>query len=55
MDELITQCAERHAIASELVRRLIEYEKTKVHLERRRGAKEDLRRIIEAHIEEQSQ
>ena len=55
MDDLIRKCAEQRAVDSELIRRLIEYEKTKIHLERRRGAKDDLRRIIETHIEEQSE
>ena len=55
MDELIRDCAERQRTDPQLLRQLIDYEKTKVHMERRRGAKDDHRRIIEAHIEEQSQ
>ena len=55
MDDLIRQCAEKHAVDAELIHRLIEYEKTKMHLKLRRGAKDDLRRIIETHIEEQSE
>jgi hypothetical protein len=54
MDELIQECAERHGVDPQLISRLIDYEKTMVHMERRRGAEDDLRRIIETHIEEQS-
>ena len=55
MDKLVDEIAEGHNVAPELIERLVVYEQTKVHLERRRGAKDELRRVIEQHIEEQEQ
>ena len=55
MDELVCETAEKHNVEPALIRLLVEYEQTKVHLQRRRGAKGELRRLIEQHIEEQSQ
>lgn len=55
MDKLVSQIAEKHKVTPELIERLVAYEQTKVHLERRRGAKDELRRVIEQHIEEQEQ
>lgn len=55
MDELIKEIAVKHNIDPALILRLVEYEQTRVHLQRRRGARDDLRRLIEQHIEEQSQ
>lgn len=53
MDELIDEIALKHQVDPEFLRGLISYERTKVHLQRRRGAKDELRRRIEKHIEEQ--
>lgn len=55
MDNIIYEVAQKHGADPELVRQLLQYEQSKVHLERRRGAKDDLRRIIEQHIEEHQQ
>jgi len=55
MDDLIRRAAENHGADPELIQQLVEYEQTRVHLERRRGAKDDLRRLIEQHIEERKQ
>ena len=54
MDELIKEIALKHNIDPALIQRLVEYEQTKVHLQKRRGARDDLRLLIEQHIEEQS-
>ncbi len=53
MDELVEEIAEKRKVDAKLIQRLIDYEKTKVHRQRRRGAKDELRRLIERHIEEQ--
>ena len=55
MDELVNEIAGKYNVVPELIERLVAYEQTKVHLERRRGAKDELRRVIEQHIEEQKQ
>ncbi len=55
MDELIRQLTEKYGVDPGLVQKLVEYEQTKVHLERRRGARDALRRLIEQHIEEKQQ
>jgi hypothetical protein len=52
MDKIIREVAAEHQVDPELLRRLIQVEQDKVHLERRRGAKDELRRIIEEHLEE---
>jgi hypothetical protein len=52
MDELIRQLSERHKVDADLISQLLQYEQTKIHMERRRGAKDELRRIIEKHLEE---
>ena len=51
MDELIKEIAESSGADPELLKKLIEYERPKVHLERRRGARDELRRMIERHLE----
>jgi hypothetical protein len=53
MDDLIGEVARRHGVDRKLIERLIDYEKTKVHLSKRRGAKGELRQMIEKHIEAQ--
>ncbi|MCI0623305.1 MAG: hypothetical protein L0387_16875 [Acidobacteria bacterium] len=52
MDDLICEVAKKHDADADLLRQLIDYEQTKVHLERRRGAKDELCRFLEKHIEE---
>jgi hypothetical protein len=55
IDNIIHEVAQKHGADPALIQQLVEYEQTKVHLERRRGAKEDLRRRIEQHIDEHQQ
>lgn len=55
MDDRIRKIADKHEVDPDLIQALVEYEKTKVHLERRRGAKDEIRRLIEKSIERQSQ
>ncbi len=55
MDELVKELAAKHEVAPELIEQLVAYERTKVHLKRRRGAKDELRLLIEKHIEGQNQ
>ena len=55
MDDLIRTIAEKHSCDDDLIRRMIDYEQSKVHLERRRGAKDELRRLLEKHTEESEQ
>lgn len=50
--ELLNSIAEKHQVDVVLIRRLIEFEKEKVHLERRRGAKDNIRRMIEDWLED---
>ena len=47
---LLAQVAKRHDTDSSLLQKLIEYEQGRVHLQRRRGAKADIQRMIEEHI-----
>lgn len=51
--ELLTSIAEKHDIDINLLIQLMEYEHTKVHLERRRGAKNEIQHMIEQWIEKQ--
>jgi hypothetical protein len=53
MDDLIEEVARKQGVDRELLKRLIEYERTKVHLSKRRGAKDELRQQIEKHLEDQ--
>lgn len=50
-DELLREIAERHSVDPELVKSLIEFESTKVHLEKRRGAKKHIRKAIQNWLE----
>ena len=52
MDDLIPEIAMKHNVNPELIQRLIGMEKSKVHLWKRRGVKDELRKLIEEHIEE---
>ena len=53
MDDLLDKIAREQDVDPNLVRALISYEQTKVHLEKRRGAVEALRRMIEDHLTEE--
>lgn len=55
MDEVIQEVATKHNVDPALLRQLIELERGKVHLERRRGAKDELRGVIEKHLEASEQ
>jgi len=55
MNKIIDEVAQKHGADPGLIRQLLEYEETKVHLQRRRGAKDELRRRIEQHINENEQ
>lgn len=55
MDELVKKLAQKHDVAEGLIQRLIAYEQSRVHLQKRRGAKDELRRIIEKHLGEHEQ
>ena len=55
MDELLKKLAQKHDVAERLIRRLIAYEQSRVHLRKRSGVKNELRRIIEKHLEEHEQ
>ena len=50
-DNLIQETAEKYEVDVSLLKKLIAFEKTKVHLEKRPGAKEKIRKIIEDSIE----
>lgn len=50
---LLGQIAEKNEVDIELIEKLLNYEQTKVHLERRRGAKSDIQHMIEQWIENQ--
>lgn len=52
MDKLLKETAKEHDVEPALLRRLIDIEKSKVHLQKRRGAKIELRQAIEQHMEE---
>jgi hypothetical protein len=55
MDDLIEEVATRHDVDRKLIECLIDYERKRVHLSKRRGAKDDLRQLIEKHIENQGE
>lgn len=46
-DTLLEEVAKKHDVEANLLRKLIDFERTKVHLEKRRGVKEQIRKIIE--------
>jgi hypothetical protein len=54
-EELLHDVAQKHEVDAELLRELIAFEAPKVHLEKRRGAKEGLRKIIEARIDDEGE
>ena len=49
-DRLLTDVAEKHDVDPDLLKQLIGYEQGRVHLQKRRGAKDEIRRIIEHSI-----
>ncbi|RMG75356.1 MAG: hypothetical protein D6711_06855 [Chloroflexi bacterium] len=51
---ILEEVAKEFQVDTRLLHSLIEYEQSKVHLLKRRGAKNDLRQIIERWIEEQT-
>lgn len=48
---LLREVAAKHGVDPRLLLQLIAIEREKVHLERRRGAKDELRAVIESHVE----
>ena len=53
-DEILEQVTSEHNVDIELLTTLIEYERDRVHLKKRRGARDDLRHGIEQWLEEQN-
>jgi hypothetical protein len=51
-DALLQEIAEKHEVDADLLEQLIVFERTKVHLEKRRGAKKQIRKMIEEAEEE---
>jgi hypothetical protein len=51
MRELLESVAKECNVNVDLLQEIINYEETILHLEKRRGAKERLREIIENHLE----
>lgn len=49
-DRLLTEIADDHGVDPDLLNEMIDYEKGRVHLERRPGAKDDLRDVIEQRL-----
>jgi BioD-like phosphotransacetylase family protein len=50
-EELLESIADKHQVDVTLIRQLIAFEESKVHLERRRGAKDQIRKQIEDWLE----
>ncbi len=50
MDELITDISEKHKVPPELLRKLIDHEQEKVHLERRRNAVSEIITILTDYL-----
>ena len=55
MDELIREAAKKHGTSPDLLKKLLEWERPRVHLNKRRGLKKDLRRILESHCGDRRQ
>jgi hypothetical protein len=49
-DRLLTDIADDHGVDPDLLNEMIDYEKGRVHLERRPGAKDDLQNMIEQRL-----
>ncbi|WP_162890584.1 DNA modification system-associated small protein [Salinibacter ruber] len=54
-DRLLTEIAEEHDVDPDLVHEMIDYEKGRVHLERRPGAKSDLQNMIEQQLSDSTE
>jgi len=50
-EQLLDSIAQKHQVDVALIRSLIEFEKEKVHMERRRGAKDTIQKTIENWLE----
>ena len=51
-NKLLEEVSEKHQVDLPLLQELINFESTKVHLQRRRGAKGGIRKMIEDWLEE---
>lgn len=49
-DRLLTDIADDHGVDPDLLNEMIDYEKGRVHLERRPGAKDNLQNMIEQRL-----
>ena len=49
-DRLLSEVADEHDVDPDLLNDMIDYEKGRVHLERRPGAKKTLREMIEQRL-----
>lgn len=54
MDDLIREVAEEHGTPPELLRQLLEWERAKVHLKKRRNKIPGLREILERFVLEET-
>ena len=54
-DELLREVSTEYNVDPELLRKLVDLEKTKVHLERRRGVTKKILEMIDNHQDEQEQ
>lgn len=54
-DRLMTEIASEHDVDADLINEMIDYEKGRVHLERRPGAKSDLRTMIKERLNESTE
>lgn len=50
-EELIRQAAQKHGVGAALLQALIDHEQTKVHMLKRRGVADQLRKLIEEHAD----
>ena len=53
--QLLQEIGEKHQIDLALLQDLVEFETTKVHLQRRQGAKNKIRKMIEDWLEEKGE
>ena len=53
MEDLLEKVAQKYEISADLLRQLIEVERPRVHLEKRRNVGRDLRQVIERWSEKQ--
>ena len=54
-DELLREVSIKYDVDPELLRQLVDLENTKVHLKRRKGASNQIRQMIENHLDQQEQ